>query len=71
MITLIGLPFVPIGPVCSTRMQMVERSTLQVHIVMEDVIIDHFTSPAARMPYPIMNAPIQTMGFTMLIQHIM
>ena len=39
-----------IGPQPNTRMSTIVRNTRHVHIVMEEVIIENFTSPAARIP---------------------
>ena len=39
-----------IGPQLKKRMSTTVRNTRQVHIVMDEVIMENFTSPAARIP---------------------
>ena len=40
-------------------------------MVQQEVIMENFTSPAARRPYPGTNAIVHTTGFTMVIHVIM
>ena len=39
-----------IGPQPKKRMSTIVRNTRQIHIVMEEVIMENYTSPAARIP---------------------
>lgn len=48
-----------------------QRQNLHAHMVQHDVIMENFTSPAARSPYPGTKAMVHTSGFTMVIQVIM
>lgn len=40
-----------IGPILNTLTRPIHNATLQHHIVVIDVIIENFTSPAALIPY--------------------
>lgn len=61
----------PIGPKPSTRIRKTQRQNLHAHMVQQEVIMENFTSPAARRPYPGTNAIVHTTGFTMVIHVIM
>ena len=59
----------PIGPKPMTLIRNTQRQNLHAHIVQQDVIMENFTSPAARSPYPGTNAMVHTSGF-MIVIHI-
>lgn len=61
----------PIGPKPRTRIRKTQRQNLHAHMVQQEVIMENFTSPAARRPYPGTNAIVHTTGFTMVIHVIM
>ena len=59
-----------IGPKPLKRIRYTQRQKRNVHIVIQDVIIENFTSPAARSPYGGINARVHTIGLTTVIQDI-
>ena len=61
----------PIGPKPKTRIRKTQRQNLHAHMVQQEVIMENFTSPAARRPYPGPNAIVHTTGFMMVIHVIL
>ena len=56
-----------IGPKWYTRTRKIHSATLHSHIVSVDTIIEKRTSPAALIPYAIINEPTHTRGLTIVI----
>ena len=58
-------------PEAQDTIRKTQRQNLHAHMVQQEVIMENFTSPAARRPYPGTNAIVHTTGFTMVIHVIM
>ena len=52
-------------------MRYTQRQNLNAHMVMQDVTIENFTSPAALKPYAGMKPITHTSGLTIVIQDTM
>ena len=57
-----------IGPNPWKRIRYTQRQNLNAHIVIQDVIMENFTSPAALKPYAGTNPITHTIGLTIVIQ---
>ena len=57
-----------IGPISKTLTRTITKDTRKIHIERIDTTIENLTSPAALNPYAGINANVQTIGLTIVMQ---